>query len=133
MQFSVFDAADGRIQMAMEVPTANDAIGNLQPGQLLVEGLYDGDLWYVAEGGIPTPRPVIPAPVQDDHLLSWADPPAGLSARVYDLWIVPPHLLIETPLSAPDCGLHLISGGTTYRIELSAAFPWRDLVMEVTI
>ncbi len=32
MQFSVFDAADGRIHMAMEVPSANDAIANLQPG-----------------------------------------------------------------------------------------------------
>lgn len=133
MQFSIFEELTGRIPMAMEVPAIEDAIENLTSGQLLIEGLYDGDLFYIAEGNIVTPRPTIPEPVQEGHLLGWADPPPGLTARVYDMWTDPPHLLADTLLSAPDCGLNLIEGGTTYRIELDGAFPWRPRTMEVTL
>lgn len=132
-QFSMFEEATGRIVMAMEVPSAEDAIANLTPGHLLIAGHYDGETHYIVGGDVPTLRPTIPAPIQDGHLLSWADPPEGLTARVYDLWIEPPHLLIDTLLSAPDAGLNLVAGGNDYRIDLTASFPWLPRSMEVTV
>lgn len=133
MLFSLFEESTGRILMAMEVPAVEDALLNLESGQLLIEGRYDGETHYVAGGNVPTARPVVPEPVQDGHLFGWPDPPPGLTARVYDLWITPPHLLVDTPLSAPDCALYLVEGGNNYRIELSADFPWLPRVMEVSI
>ena len=130
MQYSIFDEANGKILMAMDVPSLDDAIANLQPGQLLVEGWYDGATHYVFGGAI-TPRPSIPQPVEDGNFRRWSDPPPGLAARVYDLWIDPPHLLVDTPLSAPDCGLHLAQGGAGYRIDLTADFPWLPITLEV--
>ena len=131
MQFTVFEKTTGRIGLKMEVPSADDAIANLQPGQLLVEGLYDGAAWYIAAGGTPTPRPEIPQPAQDGNFLRWPDPPPGLRSKVHDLWIDPPHLLVDTPLTAPDCGLHLPEAGAGYRIDLSADFPWLPITLEV--
>ena len=130
MQYSVFQESTGQILMAMDVPTTDDAIANLQPGQLLVEGMADGATHYVSGGAI-TPRPTIPVPTEDGNFRRWSDPPPGLTARVYDLWTDPPHLLVDTPLSAPDCGLHLAQGGAGYRIELTADFPWRPLTLEI--
>ena len=130
MQFSIFEEATGEILMAMEVPTIEAATDNLRPGQLLVEGFFDGANHYVA-AGVVTPRPTIPQPTPDGNFLRWSDPPPGLTARVFDLWIDPPHLLVDTPLSAPDCGLHLAQGGAGYRIDLAADFPWLPRILEI--
>ncbi len=132
MQFTMFEEITGRIVMAMEVPAVEDALANLLPGHLLIEGRHDGETHYITAGKVATPRPIIPEPVRDGHLLSWTDPPEGLSARVYDPWIQPPHLLVDTPLSAPDRGLCPVEGGDC-RIELSAGFPWLPRGMEVRL
>lgn len=131
MQYSIFEEATGKILMAMEVPTIEAAMDNVQDGQLLIEGWYDGATHYVTPDDEPALRPTIPQPVEDGNFRRWPDPPPGLTARVFDLWIDPPHLLVDTPLTAPDCGLHLAQGGAGYRIDLTADFPWLPLTVEV--
>ncbi len=133
LQFSMFEAATGRIIMAMEVPSVEDAIANLSPGHLLIAGRHDGETHYIAGGNVPTSRPTVPAPVQSGRMFSWADPPVGLTAQVYDLWIQPPHLLIDTLISAPDAGIYLVDPGNDYRIDLTAGFPWLPRSMEVSV
>lgn len=129
---SIFDAASGRILKSGTFADIDEAAANCPDGSGMIEGEFDPNEFSVLDG-MAVPRMVIPAPIRDGHLLSWPDPPPGLAARVYDLWIVPPHLLADTPLSGPDCGLYLVEGGSSYRIALSADFPWLPRTMEVSI
>ena len=129
MQFTMFEEITGRIVMAMEVPAVEDALANLLPGHLLIEGRHDGETHDIAGGNVATPRPIIPEPVRDGHPLSRAAPP---EVRVHDPWIQPPHPLVDTSLSAPGRGLCPVEGGDC-RIELSATFPWLPRGMAVRL
>ena len=129
--FTAFDPATGAVISNMTASTLDDALLNLGPGHLLIEGFHDGETHYIAGGNVPTLRPTIPAPAQEGQLLTWETPPPGLTALVYDLWTEPPHQLAETPLSAPDCGIFFVEAGA-YRLDLTADFPWLPLSVEVS-
>ena len=137
MAYAYVDGASGRINVILQWDTNNPQVPPPpNPGELVIgappEATTD-DHYY--DGTVIVPMPFVPEPAisENGHRMDWADPPAGLIARVYDLWIDPPHLLIDTALSAPECALYLVEGGVNYRVELSASFPWLPRVMEVSL
>lgn len=87
---------------------------------------------YIKDNQILVPQPV-PAPSisGSGHILEWDSPPVGLHAKVYDPYISPPHLIADTALTGPDCALHLVQGGETYIVELTADFPFQPVTLEV--
>jgi len=135
MAYAYVDGASGRINVILQWDTSDPQIPPpANAGEMVVGAPPEAtieDHYY--DGVAIVPRPTIPEPVQSGRLFSWADPPEGLSARVYDLWIEPPHLLIDTPISAPDAGLYLVEAGNDYRIDLTASFPWLPRSMEVSV
>ena len=128
---SIFDLVTGQILKSGQFSDLAEAALNCPEGTAMIEGEYDTNAYSIVDGAAVL-RPVIPNPVQEGHLLTWPDPPLGFAARVYDTWTVPPHLLVDTPLSAPDCGLLLVEGGNTYKIDLTADFPWVPTSLEVS-
>lgn len=137
MAYAYVDAASGRINAILQWDTNDPQVPPLaNPGELVIgappEATNEGHYY---DGTAIIPMPLVPEPVVSDggHRMDWADPPVGLTARVYDLWIQPPHLLAEALISAPDAGLYLVAGGNDYRIDLTADFPWLPRTLEVNL
>lgn len=135
MKYAYVDSVSGRINIMLTAETNTPPPPN--PGEIVVETSEDAlpETHYYNGSAIVT-RPTIPEPQViggDDHLRGWASPPPGLRAKVYDTYGEPPILLIDTPLSAPDCALYLVQGGVDYLIELTADFPYLPISVNVSL
>lgn len=133
--YSIFDLTNGKYRRTIEAPDWDNIAINYDAGtEIAVEGICTDAEYY--NGSAIVTRPTIPEPQViggDDHLRGWASPPPGLHAKVYDTYGEPPILLIDTPLSAPDCALYLVQGGVDYLIELTADFPYLPITVNVSL
>lgn len=105
-------------------------------GETIYEAPAGVNETYYWNGTAIVARPTIPAPTPapgEANWLQFSAPPAGLWAKVYDTYTEPPHLISDTALTAPDCGLYLVEGGVTYLIELTADFPYLPLTFTVEL
>lgn len=133
MFFTFYYTDTGEIAGTVDVPSLADAIPNAPAGTAVVSGAVNKDTHYFDAEGIPVARPDIPDPTAPDNdmVIRWTFPPPGFKVKVYDEWTAPPTLLIETPLSAPNCGLQFTLPYSKFIVEMTADFPWIPRTIEV--
>lgn len=132
--FTIYDPATGKIHMPVEAPDLATVVANCPEHMSITEGWFEEASHFIDGAGQGQPRPIIPGPSEPDLdlVVRWLSPPPGFRAVVYDLWTVPPTLLIDTDLALPDCGLRFTYGGAQFRVDLTANYPWLPSSWEVT-
>lgn len=137
MAFAYVDVATNKINVILQWDTENPQIPPPpNPGEIVIGAPPEATIEdYYYDGAAIVPFPKIPMPTisESGHRLDWANPPAGLHAKVYDPYVVPPHLIADTDLTGPDCALYLVQGGERYVVELTASFPFQPLMLEVDV